>query len=1235
MRPLNQKNAVRLVADKRVILGFPALILLGLALLLPVNLRQAPSPKMLVSQVAQTLEVQTNLIDQVLNDFRKQWVSSVNRDEAFYAALHQVNSPYPAFAFENGQLKYWSDHRFDLPIEQMKSFYLERLIEGKNGSLFLAKSTRLGYLQVVVLMPLKVVYSDERSVLQSGLNREIFSADIADVAPAGNDSPLVVSSRTEGAYSLALIPAEQAAQAGWLLWFRAAIDLVALLGALGLVVFFTRREVQRKRYVQAIAVLFAGLATLRIIMLAFGWPYHWYESRLFSPELFAVSVIAPSLGDYTLNLLLLFIVTTFALSYEGKFMPILFRFRKSTLMLIVLDALSVGVLLGVEYLIIDFFRATRLHSVTDLDYHWQLQGVYEMAIYFFNLGQTSVIFSMMLYLSGRLLFLEQFKKRYTWLLILTIIITLAFIYQVDFGFYTFVIFFSIISISYINFSFSFRKLDYNSFLFIFISGISLAFSGMLAARIVNEEKITVAKNKFIDDLICDEDFLVENFLDKSMKTASEEIRSLAYPDDVRKRLNKQLLDHHQDHYQMQIELFAYDTGHVYLSPLDSQFFKSYGNSLKPSYFDGVFAIRPRLFGTMGYLGLTPLFGQKGDTLGYLAIEMQRRDPLPNGITPWFVEEDYYNKSAGFKDFSYAVFAGDSLQASGGDFAYNNAFFNLIRSQPAGDGNQITIGMHHHLIRELEQGVFIVVGSMAGQWIDYLSNLSFYFLIAVFANLVFVSFFGLPQQREWRRITFTTKIQFYLNLAFLLPFAAVLAIMVGVLRESNSNETELYYLEKAENAAANLGAKLGSNPGELPEQISKTLAEEVNNTRNLLNADISLFGTDGRLIASSQPYLFSSNMLSGLLNPKALTYLLESQSGNTVLEEQIAGLSYQTAYATVKAPRTGDVLGIVALPFHGTKHRFDLQFSQVISNVVKVFTVTFAGLLTVLFLSAKSLTKPLELIREKIRKTSFETANQPIDYAPKDEFGMLVQAYNEMLIKLQESKTALARSEKESAWREMARQVAHEIKNPLTPMKLNLQHLHRILQNENGFAQKSLKSLLVQVETLNDIATSFSMYARMPAPKEEVVDLKNIIIDAATLYEQKCELISDIDEGKFLIIGDEKLLGRVFGNLIINGIQSVPEERKPIINISLKKEYDQYVRVEVKDNGSGIPEEYQNKVFVPDFTTKSEGSGIGLAISKRSIEHLGGSIWFETEIGVGTSFFVEMPLLNLQAAKAKP
>lgn len=233
----------------------------------------------------------------------------------------------------------------------------------------------------------------------------------------------------------------------------------------------------------------------------------------------------------------------------------------------------------------------------------------------------------------------------------------------------------------------------------------------------------------------------------------------------------------------------------------------------------------------------------------------------------------------------------------------------------------------------------------------------------------------------------------------------------------------------------------------------------------------------------------------------------------------------------------------------------------------------------------------------------------------------------MLYKLSESKNQLEQTQREKAWREIAQQVAHEIKNPLTPMKLTLQQLQRHLESNNGNVEKTQKAvsmLLSQVDTLNDIASSFSGFAKMPEPVIKRLELVSSVKSAIDLHSASGEISFRSSVKEIFVMGDDQMLNRTFSNIILNGLQSgIPGQAiKIAVNITVQ---NSLARIEFHDNGKGIDPSIAELVFLPHFSTKKSGSGIGLAISKQGIDLMGGRIWFETKVGEGTSFFIELPV----------
>jgi nitrogen fixation/metabolism regulation signal transduction histidine kinase len=310
----------------------------------------------------------------------------------------------------------------------------------------------------------------------------------------------------------------------------------------------------------------------------------------------------------------------------------------------------------------------------------------------------------------------------------------------------------------------------------------------------------------------------------------------------------------------------------------------------------------------------------------------------------------------------------------------------------------------------------------------------------------------------------------------------------------------------------------------------------------------------------------------------------------------------------------------------------LALKQIILTLLNIYVFLFVFTGGIAVAVSNSITAPLKVLSERLKSLKLGKKNVPLNWEKKDELGELIKDYNRMILQLEESAKILATKERETAWREMAKQVAHEIKNPLTPMKLSLQHLQFAIENnspnkEKMFAKVSA-TLIEQIDNLNRIASEFSSFAKMPEPENKEVSLNEVVASIHDLFRERKDmdirLFVPIDDLR--VFADKDHLLRVMSNLIKNAIQAIPEERRGKIVIKLYKEKDKAV-ILVADNGKGIKDELKEKVFKPNFTSKSSGTGLGLAICANIIEGFNGKIYFETEVNKGTDFYVVIPLMR--------
>ena len=363
-----------------------------------------------------------------------------------------------------------------------------------------------------------------------------------------------------------------------------------------------------------------------------------------------------------------------------------------------------------------------------------------------------------------------------------------------------------------------------------------------------------------------------------------------------------------------------------------------------------------------------------------------------------------------------------------------------------------------------------------------------------------------------------------------------------------------------------------------------------------------------------------------------------KKNETLIFEQIIDFNYQSAYAVIKDSnyRTIAYLGIPYFNYQEEANENNNILLKTILNIFTVMLIIFAFLS--IYISNK-ITEPLQLIRKKLSQTNMsDKPNESLYWEKDDEIGLLVKEYNYMLVKLEEHSKQLRHAERESVWREMAQQVAHEIKNPLTPMKLGIQQLNRSFKdNDPRFSERFEKisnSFIEQIESLSRIASEFSAFAKLPESKFIVLNLVEKINKSIHVYDNlpnvHIELINETDLGEEIkIYGDRDQVIRSFNNLIKNAIEATLGRRKPRIKIIIKSEDEKNVRVEVSDNGFGIPDEVIPKIFKPNFTTKSSGTGLGLAFVKQTITGMGGTIDYKSKLNQGTTFYMIIPLYQEQ------
>jgi signal transduction histidine kinase len=395
--------------------------------------------------------------------------------------------------------------------------------------------------------------------------------------------------------------------------------------------------------------------------------------------------------------------------------------------------------------------------------------------------------------------------------------------------------------------------------------------------------------------------------------------------------------------------------------------------------------------------------------------------------------------------------------------------------------------------------------------------------------------------------------------------------------------------------------------------------------NEFGIDFSVF-IDHELHSSSRPELYQTEILSPRLNGTA--YAAVGLLGRTYYQdvERIGQVGYAVGYAPF---RMGDrLLGILSVPTLYRQAELEEELAQRNAFVLSVYGVILVVVLVIGILTANALSRPVHDLTEASRRVARGDLDVSVVPKSRDEIGELVQSFNEMVRDLKASRSELARAERESAWKEMAKQVAHEIKNPLTPMKLSMQHLRQALadraRNLDDIISGVTKTVMEQIDTLARIASEFSHFARMPERRFERCDVHSLLADSVELFRhiEGIEIRTKFSDTSMILVADKDELRRVFVNVLRNSVQAM--DRGGTIAVETEHVGSEGV-IRFRDTGAGIPEALRSKVFQPNFSTKTEGMGLGLAMSQRIVVDLNGRIELDSAVGKGTTVVITLPL----------
>ncbi|MBS1582921.1 MAG: sensor histidine kinase [Bacteroidetes bacterium] len=527
------------------------------------------------------------------------------------------------------------------------------------------------------------------------------------------------------------------------------------------------------------------------------------------------------------------------------------------------------------------------------------------------------------------------------------------------------------------------------------------------------------------------------------------------------------------------------------------------------------------------------------------------------------------------------------------------------------------------------GTLMVLGMRLPTWLDHVTTFSYIFLFFCLLTAAFVLVRTLAGHRRSLLFSVRGKVRVGVMLFAIISLVLFAYGTQHLLDSRTAQRSGRALNERTRGALIELRQTLRGEPALTPA-MAPYLDHLLSKLSNVFFTDLTLYTPDGLLLATSREQLFNTGLLGPRMDAEAYQRLALEGAESFSHEERIGTARFRASYMPFRND-AGQVLGYLALPYFARQSEMDQERTASAVAMVNLFTLLFLLSVVAAALITGWTTRPLQLLKRGLERIRLGAQNEPIAYTADDELGDLVRVYNHKVEELRISAEKLARSERESAWREMARQVAHEIKNPLTPMKLGIQHFQRTWDTASPDARQRLDrfsaSLVEQIDALGRVANDFSQFAQMSAANETVLDLNDVAKSAVELFRGEPGAEVTLHPALPLQVkADREHLLRVFNNLIKNAVQAIPEERRGTVDVVLRSEGGQAI-AEVRDNGTGITEEARVRIFTPSFTTKSSGTGLGLAMVKRLVEQAGGRVWFTTRTGEGTSFFLALPLLG--------
>ncbi len=1038
-------------------------------------------------------------------------------------------------------------------------------------------------------------------------------------------------------------------------WVSLALRVIAIIFVLIFINMLANEVVQKKGWVKGFLLLTVLVLFLRFLSYQFAFPFNFRKGELFDPIIYGSNSLHPSLGDLLINMILLFWFLSFFKSSARDNLKAVSSLteRRGWILTGVLSILMV---------VLAFTTAGVVRSlITDSKISYDVVNFFSLSIYtLISFIILCLIIFIFFYLSHLiLLFLYKVADVPSYMKYVAVTVC-GLIYLTI----------SVRSASSISnlvvlgwllaymFLMEYRKEDIllpvikSSFFLVWL----IFFAGSIASLIIYQnKKVEIEqRKKAAEKLASLADpagesimsigianfsivFLAKNFDRLTVEASNKAIKDSLINENFSGFLNK-----------YDTRIYTYNNN---FQPLFNEDSVSYDvitniiyNQSKRTSIKDVYYYESNTEG-YSFLYQKEIRDSLQNDLGYFFVVAKPKRYTAEALYPELFNQGKDNPSDIDLNYAYAIYNKGTIINNFGD--YN--FVSRIPKQqyPKQDYIEKKAGQYSELWYNAGNNKLVIVvkgGSLFIASITLFAYLlgSFLFLVVLLQIIEYLMW----SRFSWKRIrsgfTFNIRTQIQSTIIFISIFSF---LVIGI-------ATISFYIKRfSETNRERLVKTIQIMSNEIESQIqshtifddvvkiydlgaSNELERRINEISEIHNIDINFYDLAGNLKVSTQPYIYKKKILSEMMEPLAYYRLHYNQDIQFIQEESVGRFSYLSIYVPVR-DEAGEPYAYLNIPYLNSQKELKQEISSFLVTLIVLNAFIFVVAGAIALLLTNRITNSFTLIGSKMKDINLGKANEEISWNTKDEIGALVNEYNKMVKKLEESAQALAKSEREGAWREMARQVAHEIKNPLTPMKLSIQYLQRAIREKNPdmqmLAQKVASTLVEQIDQLAKIASDFSQFANIGNVKMEDFDVTELLGSLINLYNTNEKLNISWNKPKCpaIIRADRSQINRLFTNLLQNAIEASPGGG--IINITINEEIEaNKLMISIKDDGVGIPAEKHDKIFTPNFTTKSSGTGLGLAMCKGIVEKANGRIWFETTEGAGTTFYVLLPLVGLPA-----